>query len=101
MNKEITMGILEVALAFTVLLGAGVAAWVDTKESIVRLEEKVHAAEIDNSQFIQMLTDTHTHFTKAISESTEVLRELSISMAAVDARLGGVENQLHDIRLKM
>ena len=100
-NREFKVGAIEAIVALCILIGSGAGVWVSTKEDIVRLEERVTAYEASHRQSVNMLTKTHEDFTESIKSLNEVLQELAISMAGVDARLGGVEQQLNMIRSKI
>jgi prefoldin subunit 5 len=101
MKTELKVGAIEVALSLAILVGSGVGIWVSTKEDIARLDERVTAYEAHSKHSVEMLNQTHKEFTGSIKSLNHVLQELAISMAGVDARLGGVEKQLHYITSKI
>lgn len=64
------------------LLAAGMTAWVDVKQDIVRLEEKANSA-----------TDTEARLSTTLDELTKVLGGMSVYMGRVDERLEGIEDR--------
>ena len=77
------------------------AEWSTKVADIALLKEKVASSEKANEQLVDVLTNTHQHFTTSIDKLTEVLQRLSVNMAGVNARLTGVEGQLKEIRSKI
>ncbi len=88
--KDDKIGLYGVLLTALIVFGGTTAAWVETQKDIVRLEEQVKMGRESNKAFNNTLHDL-----------TSVLQQLSISMAGLDGRLGGMEKQLEGITKKI
>lgn len=75
--------------------------WATDHASILVLKEKVSAAESRHEQVVAILNENQRDFTQSIRNLNEVLQDLAVAMAGVDARLGGFEGQLDSIRKKI
>ena len=75
--------------------------WAEDHASIILLKEKVSVAEASTKDLMKMLSETHKDFTESIQDQTSVLQSLSINMAGLNGRLGGMEKLLDNITKKI